>query len=66
MQQDTTSVAEPATQVKSEALVRFIVVSDVPDEGDEAELLMWLSLDNYDDEEEPAIEDDYEFVRRGC
>ena len=63
-QVDTTSVAEPATQVKGDGLVWFIADYDEPDEGDEAEWLMWLSLENYD--EEPAIEDDAEWIRRGC
>ena len=66
MQQDTTSVAEPATQVKGDAMVWFIADYDEPTDEDEAELLMWLSsLDNYDDEEE-GIEQDHEWIRRGC
>ena len=49
---------------KGDAMVWYIADYDEPDEGDEAELLMWLSLENYD--EEPAIEDDAEWIRRGC
>ena len=66
MQQDSLSVPETDTLVKGDGLVWFIADYVEPGDDDEEELLWWLSLDNYDDEEDPAIEDDAEWIRRGC
>lgn len=58
MQQDGSSVAEMATQVNDTVWI----VGEDPATPEEEELWWWYSLD---DGEEPAIEDDYEDIRRG-
>lgn len=60
--QPQASVAETDTQVNRQV---WIVGDDAPATPEEEELWWWWSLDAGDDEDEPAIEDDYEDIRRG-